>query len=63
MKSCHGNVLTTEPVPCVVIQVEKSEAEKAAEMKMYGKLTREDVEWHPHNLICKRFNVPNPYPG
>ena len=51
-----------EPVPNVVLQREKSEAAKAAEMKMYGQLTREEFEWHPHNLICKRFNVPNPYP-
>ncbi|PVD20833.1 hypothetical protein C0Q70_18994 [Pomacea canaliculata] len=42
---------------------EKSERVKAAEMKIYGQLTREDMEWHPHNLLCKRFNVPNPYPG
>ncbi|KAL8590611.1 hypothetical protein ACOMHN_011047 [Nucella lapillus] len=46
----------------VEAQTEKNEQAKAAEMKMYGKLTREEMEWHPHNLLCKRFNVPNPYP-
>jgi len=35
---------------------------KAAAMKMFGKLTRETVEWHPDKLLCKRFNIANPYP-
>ncbi|KAM6942759.1 G patch domain-containing protein 1 [Xenentodon cancila] len=35
----------------------------AVGMKMFGKLTRETFEWHPDKLLCKRFNVPNPYPG
>ncbi|XP_070759386.1 G patch domain-containing protein 1 [Enoplosus armatus] len=35
----------------------------AVTMKMFGKLTRETFEWHPDKLLCKRFNVPHPYPG
>ncbi|XP_047436954.1 G patch domain-containing protein 1 isoform X2 [Mugil cephalus] len=35
----------------------------AVKMKMFGKLTRETWEWHPDKLLCKRFNVPDPYPG
>uniref|UniRef100_A0A672QTC9 G-patch domain-containing protein n=1 Tax=Sinocyclocheilus grahami TaxID=75366 RepID=A0A672QTC9_SINGR len=35
----------------------------AVKMKMFGKLTRETFEWHPDKLLCKRFNVPDPYPG
>ncbi|KAK7176319.1 hypothetical protein R3I93_000542 [Phoxinus phoxinus] len=35
----------------------------AVKMKMFGKLTRETFEWHPDKLLCKRFNIPNPYPG
>lgn len=35
----------------------------AVKMKIFGKLTRETFEWHPDKLLCKRFNVPNPYPG
>ncbi|XP_045887900.1 G patch domain-containing protein 1 isoform X2 [Micropterus dolomieu] len=35
----------------------------AVNMKMFGKLTRETFEWHPDKLLCKRFNVPHPYPG
>ncbi|CAJ1049910.1 G patch domain-containing protein 1 isoform X1 [Xyrichtys novacula] len=35
----------------------------AVQMKMFGKLTRETFEWHPDKLLCKRFNVPDPYPG
>ncbi|XP_066438288.1 G patch domain-containing protein 1 isoform X1 [Eleutherodactylus coqui] len=35
----------------------------AVKMKMFGKLTRDKFEWHPDRLLCKRFNVPDPYPG
>lgn len=38
------------------------EKKQAVDMKMFGKLTRESYEWHPHRLLCKRFNVPDPYP-
>ncbi|XP_070575548.1 G patch domain-containing protein 1-like [Ptychodera flava] len=41
---------------------DKTDQMKAAEMKMYGKLTRDVLEWHPDRLLCKRFNVPDPYP-
>ena len=30
---------------------------------MFGRLTRERFEWHPDRVLCKRFNVANPYPG
>ncbi|NXH20371.1 GPTC1 protein, partial [Bucco capensis] len=36
--------------------------ETAVKMKMFGKLTRDTFEWHPEKLLCKRFNVPDPYP-
>ncbi|XP_059849340.1 G patch domain-containing protein 1 isoform X2 [Hypanus sabinus] len=35
----------------------------AVKMKMFGALTRDKFEWHPDKLLCKRFNVPDPYPG
>lgn len=35
----------------------------AANMKMFGKLTREEVDWRPCSLLCKRFNVPELFPG
>ncbi|XP_006114992.1 G patch domain-containing protein 1 isoform X2 [Pelodiscus sinensis] len=35
--------------------------ESAVKMKMFGKLTRDKFEWHPEKLLCKRFNVPDPY--
>lgn len=35
---------------------------KAARMKMYGQMTQTTQEWHPDRLLCRRFNVPNPYP-
>ncbi len=25
-------------------------------------IERTIYEWHPHNLLCRRFNIPNPYP-
>lgn len=40
-----------------------SDQTEAASMKMFGKLTRDTFEWHPENTLCKRFNIPNPYPG
>ncbi|KAM9755910.1 G patch domain-containing protein 1 isoform 2-T2 [Dama dama] len=36
--------------------------QSAVKMKMFGKLTRDIFEWHPDKLLCKRFNVPDPYP-
>ncbi|KAM4894357.1 G patch domain-containing protein 1 isoform 2-T2 [Sylvia borin] len=36
--------------------------ETAVKMKMFGKLTRDKFEWHPDKLLCKRFNVRDPYP-
>ncbi|NXN13714.1 GPTC1 protein, partial [Indicator maculatus] len=37
--------------------------ETAVKMKMFGKLTRDAFEWHPEKLLCRRFNVPDPYPN
>ena len=42
---------------------DSSDQTQAASMKMFGKLTRDSFEWHPENTLCKRFNIPNPYPG
>ncbi|XP_035991654.1 G patch domain-containing protein 1 isoform X2 [Fundulus heteroclitus] len=42
---------------------ERDAKQAAVQMKMFGKLTRETLEWHPDRLLCKRFNVPDPYPG
>ena len=39
-----------------------SEMQQAAKDKKYGKLTRVEYEWRPNPVLCKRFNVPNPYP-
>ena len=25
-------------------------------------ITHETTEWHPHRILCKRFNIPDPYP-
>ncbi|XP_053472683.1 G patch domain-containing protein 1 isoform X2 [Ictalurus furcatus] len=42
---------------------DKDDKQAAVKMKMFGKLTRDTMEWHPDKLLCKRFNVPHPYPG
>eukprot|EP00116_Pleurobrachia_bachei_P003147 sb/3463409/ len=43
----------------------EEEAEKertdAVRMKMFGQLTRETHQWCPSSLLCKRFNIANPY--
>ncbi|CAN7991627.1 unnamed protein product, partial [Ixodes hexagonus] len=42
---------------------ETKDAAKAAHLGMFGKLTHEEFEWHPADLLCRRFNIPNPYPN
>ncbi|XP_062586429.1 uncharacterized protein LOC134248028 [Saccostrea cucullata] len=44
-------------------QGDKNDRQSAARMKMYGPLTRDTYEWHPDRVVCKRFNIPDPYPG
>ena len=41
---------------------EKSDSEKAAKLGLFGKMTRQIHDWYPSSLLCKRFNVPDPYP-
>ena len=33
------------------------EKRKAAEMKMFGKLTRQTVEWIPTRILCVRYKI------
>jgi hypothetical protein len=35
----------------------------AASMQMFGKLTRTVETWVPLPLVCKRFNIKNPFAG
>lgn len=42
---------------------ETADAAKAAQLGMFGQLTHDEFEWHPVDLLCRRFNVPNPYPN
>ncbi|CUS08697.1 unnamed protein product [Tuber aestivum] len=35
-------------------------AQAAAQMSMYGPLTRSVIDFYPSRLLCKRFNVPPP---
>ena len=62
MSSRFVSAGTSEEVKDVKI-TEKilNESENAVKMKLYGKLTREIVDWHPARLLCVRFNVKPPY--
>ena len=42
--------------------VEDEDKVQAVKMGMFGAMTRETFEWHPHPLLCRRMNVPEPYP-
>ena len=42
---------------------DKSDDVKAAKLGMYGKLTRTIIDWYPDKILCKRFNIPDPYPS
>jgi len=44
-------------------QTDTSVQADAAKMKMFGSLTRSTEEWRPSGLLCKRFNIMNPYKG
>ncbi|VDK55861.1 unnamed protein product, partial [Cylicostephanus goldi] len=35
----------------------------AVKMGMFGDRTRTTFQWYPDNVLAKRFNIPNPYPG
>ncbi len=48
---------------CLPVQSPESDAVQAARANMFGALTREIQDWFPHRVVCKRFNVPDPYPG
>lgn len=42
---------------------QEDEMKQAVKMKMFGKLTRERIEWKPASIVCKRFNIPEPKIG
>lgn len=37
-----------------------SELREAAAKKMFGKLTRQRIDWQPASILCKRFNIAEP---
>ncbi|XP_032892387.1 Fanconi anemia core complex-associated protein 24 [Amblyraja radiata] len=47
----------------LLAQSDVQDKDAAVTMNMFGTLTRDKFEWHPEKLLCKRFNVPDPYPG
>lgn len=54
-----SNIL--EPVKKLETDHGTQQMRDAAKMKMYGHLTRITSDWHPCALLCKRFNVPEPF--
>ncbi|EGG01978.1 uncharacterized protein MELLADRAFT_66695 [Melampsora larici-populina 98AG31] len=44
------------------VEEELSQAAQAVRMDMFGMLTRTTSTFYPQKLLCKRLNVPNPYP-
>lgn len=52
----------TEQEKPIVDEEEHKDYHQAAKEKKFGKLTRTQFEWRPHPIVCKRFNVPNPFP-
>lgn len=47
----------------VALKSQETDVQQAAKMKMFGKLTRERIEWKPASIVCKRFNIPEPKVG
>ncbi|GIY89372.1 hypothetical protein CEXT_791301 [Caerostris extrusa] len=45
------------------VSIEGSIKKTEEKRKLIGKQNRNTFEWHPASLLCKRFNVPNPYPN
>ncbi|KAF9927451.1 hypothetical protein FBU30_003250 [Linnemannia zychae] len=60
--SAEERPTTPKQAPIQRIEAPKSQAAKAAEMGMFGPLTRSMVDFFPNKLLCKRFNVPDPHP-
>lgn len=56
MKTNDNQIIESE------IKIEEVKEKEASGEKKMGKATRVEYEWRPHNIVCKRFNVPNPYP-
>lgn len=47
---------------CEDAKEELSQPAQAVRMDMFGILTRTTSTFYPQKLLCKRFNVPNPFP-
>ncbi|KAI8809596.1 hypothetical protein BJ742DRAFT_852679 [Cladochytrium replicatum] len=57
-----SSAIAPDPIP----QKESEPTEvssQAAQVKMYGPLTRTVAEWYPDRLLSKRFGVPHPFPN
>ncbi|KAL1129275.1 hypothetical protein AAG570_013804 [Ranatra chinensis] len=52
-----------EDATATTVQLPQPESEIAAAARamMFGKLTRQTVDWAPVSLLCKRFNIPPPW--
>lgn len=64
LTAANEEELNTATKPIVTQPAVKSQTEEdqAVVERNFGKLTRKEIEFRPHPTLCKRFNVPNPYP-
>lgn len=60
-----GDTEFTKPLALLeseISGVELTDVQKAVKEKKYGEATRTVYVWRPHPVVCKRFNVKNPFP-
>jgi G patch domain-containing protein 1 len=52
------------PLPTIKKDADTDSDQRAAvKLKMFGRLTREESEWRPCSLLCRRFNIPELHAG
>jgi G patch domain-containing protein 1 len=61
-KFTHGGTISAETSEDTSYKKDDASSE-AAMMGMFGIMTRETFQWHPHKMLCRRFNIPSPYPN
>ena len=50
-------------LPKSAVEKKYEEKQNAVKMGFFGAMTHEKYDWYPAKLLCRRFDVPEPYPG
>jgi len=50
-------------LPKSKVEQKFQEKKDAVKMNFFGAMTHEVYDWYPAKLLCRRFDVPEPYPG